>query len=59
MYADSLIPTVRLALCDSLPSVRESAACTFDNLYNTIGEQAINDIVPHLLQRLVSTITLV
>ena len=37
-YIDSVVPTVRKALCDPLPEVREAAATTFDNLHNTIGE---------------------
>ncbi len=36
-YIDSVVPTVRKALCDPLPEVREAAATTFDNLHNTIG----------------------
>src|SRR5699024_7334258 len=36
-FADSLIPTVKKALFDSLPEVRQAAARTFDHLYSAIG----------------------
>ena len=52
-FADSLIPTVRKALCDPLPEVREAAARTFDNLHATIGSPALDDILPALLRKLV------
>ena len=50
---DSLVPTVRRALCDPLPEVRVAAASTFDNLHNTIGSKALDDILPDLLQKMV------
>jgi hypothetical protein len=53
LYVDSVIPTVRKALCDELPEVRACAAKTFDNLYRTIGMKALNDIIPDLLEKLV------
>ncbi|ELU08458.1 hypothetical protein CAPTEDRAFT_204582 [Capitella teleta] len=49
VFADSLIPTVRKALCDPLPEVREAAAETFSNLHSNIGSRALDDILPHLL----------
>ncbi len=55
VFADSLIPTVRKALCDPLPEVREAAAKTFDNLHQNIGTRALDDILPDLLSKLVST----
>ena len=59
VFADSLIPTVRRALCDPLPEVREAAAKTFDNLHANIGPRALDDILPDLLEKLVSTMYLV
>ena len=54
VFADSLISTVHRALCDPLPEVRESAARTFDTLHSNIGSRALDDIIPHLLKKLVS-----
>ncbi|WAR01242.1 GCN1-like protein [Mya arenaria] len=51
-YADSLIPTVKQALCDPLPEVREAAASTFDRLHTNIGSRALDDILPDLLSKL-------
>ena len=53
-FVDSLVPTVRRALCDPLVEVRNAAANTFDNLHNTIGSKALDDILPNLLQKMVS-----
>ena len=53
VYADSLIPTVRKALCDPLMDVRAAAAKTFDNLHANIGSRALDDILPDLLKKLV------
>ncbi|XP_013411317.1 eIF-2-alpha kinase activator GCN1 [Lingula anatina] len=52
VFADSLIPTVRKALCDPLPEVRQAAAKTFDTLHNNIGSRALDDILPDLLKKL-------
>ncbi|XP_064653044.1 stalled ribosome sensor GCN1-like [Lineus longissimus] len=52
VYAESLIPTVRKALMDPLPEVREAAAKTFDQLHSNIGQWALDDILPHLLNQL-------
>ena len=51
---DSLVPTVRRALIDPLPEVRVAAARTFDQLHNTIGTKALDDILPDLLKKMVS-----
>lgn len=51
-FVDSLVPTVRRALVDDLPEVRQAAAKTFDSLYNTVGARALEDILPHLLAHL-------
>ncbi|XP_019193924.1 PREDICTED: eIF-2-alpha kinase activator GCN1 isoform X21 [Ipomoea nil] len=51
-FMDKLIPTIRTALCDSMPEVRESAGLAFSTLYKTAGMQAIDEIVPTLLHAL-------
>ncbi len=38
LYVDSLLPTVRNALCDTEEEVRAAAAQTFDSLHSTVGE---------------------
>lgn len=53
MFSESLVPTVRKALCDPLEDVREAAAKTFEQLHTTIGHQALDDILPALLKQLV------
>ncbi|TRY72261.1 hypothetical protein TCAL_11937 [Tigriopus californicus] len=50
-FVDSLVPTVRKALCDDLPEVREAAAKTFDSLHNTVGNRALDDILPPMLEQ--------
>ncbi|PKA55682.1 hypothetical protein AXF42_Ash011974 [Apostasia shenzhenica] len=51
-FMDDLIPTIRTALCDSMPEVRESAGLAFSTLYKSTGMQAIDEIVPTLLRAL-------
>lgn len=51
-FMDDLIPTIRTALCDSMPEVRESAGLAFSTLYKNAGMQAIDEIVPTLLHAL-------
>lgn len=51
-FLDELIPTIRTALCDSMPEVRESAGLAFSTLYKSAGMQAIDEIVPTLLHAL-------
>ena len=51
-FVDSLIPTVRKALSDPLPEVREAAAKTFDSLHKTVGSKALDDILPSMLEGL-------
>lgn len=51
-FMDDLIPTIRTALCDSMPEVRESAGLAFSTLYKSAGMQAIDEIVPTLLHAL-------
>ncbi|XP_069038064.1 stalled ribosome sensor GCN1 [Lepisosteus oculatus] len=52
VFSESLVPTVRRALCDPLEEVREAAAQTFEQLHATIGHQALDDILPDLLHQL-------
>ncbi|GAB1604654.1 hypothetical protein Ahia01_000746900 [Argonauta hians] len=52
VFANNLIPSVRRALCDPLPEVREAAAKTFDNLHHNIGSRALDEILPTLLHKL-------
>merc|ERR1719481_499708 len=51
-FVDSLVPTVRKALCDKDTQVREAAAKTFDSLHNTVGGRALEDILPSMLEQL-------
>lgn len=46
------VPTVRTALCDPLGDVRTAAARTFDSLHATIGNKALDDILPQMLAQL-------
>nr|XP_023696536.1 eIF-2-alpha kinase activator GCN1 [Paramormyrops kingsleyae] len=52
VFSESLVPTVRRALCDPLEEVRQAAARTFEQLHSTIGHQALDDILPTLLRQL-------
>lgn len=51
-FANSLVPTVRKALCDPLPEVRQAAAKTFDSLHSTVGVRALDDILPAMVMQL-------
>ncbi|XP_033358048.1 eIF-2-alpha kinase activator GCN1 [Bombus vosnesenskii] len=51
-FVVSLVPTVRKALCDPLPEVRQAAAKTFDGLHSTVGVRALDDILPAMLTQL-------
>ncbi|CAL5326047.1 unnamed protein product [Camellia sinensis] len=51
-FMDELIPTIRTALCDSMPEVREPAGLAFSTLFKSAGLQAIDEIVPTLLHAL-------
>lgn len=48
-FVNSLVPTVRKALSDPLPEVRQAAAKTFDSLHSTVGSRALDDILPSML----------
>jgi HEAT repeat protein len=51
-FSDSLVPTVRKALLDQLPEVRQCAARTFDNLHNNIGVKALDEVVLYLFEEM-------
>ncbi|XP_067000438.2 stalled ribosome sensor GCN1-like [Anabrus simplex] len=51
-FVNSLVPTVRKALCDPLPEVRQAAAKTFDHLHTTVGVRVLDDILPGMLKSL-------
>ncbi|XP_050089217.1 eIF-2-alpha kinase activator GCN1 [Anopheles aquasalis] len=51
-FVNSLVPTVRKALADPLPEVRQAAAKTFDSLHTTVGSRALEDILPSMLESL-------
>uniref|UniRef100_A0AAG5CZ96 TOG domain-containing protein n=1 Tax=Anopheles atroparvus TaxID=41427 RepID=A0AAG5CZ96_ANOAO len=51
-FVNSLVPTVRKALADPLPEVRQAAAKTFDSLHTTVGARALEDILPSMLESL-------
>lgn len=48
-YLHDVIPTVRKALQDRLPEVREAAAQAFDMLYTSVGPKVLDDVLPPLL----------
>ncbi|XP_014232646.1 eIF-2-alpha kinase activator GCN1 [Trichogramma pretiosum] len=54
-FTNSLVPTVRKALSDPLPEVRQAAAKTFDSLHSTVGVRALEDILPAMLVQLNSS----
>ena len=51
-FIDSLVPTVTKALYDPLPEVRQAAAKTFDSLHSAVGNRALDEILPPLLNQL-------
>uniref|UniRef100_W8CCK9 Translational activator GCN1 n=1 Tax=Ceratitis capitata TaxID=7213 RepID=W8CCK9_CERCA len=51
-FVNSLVSTVRKALSDPLPEVREAAAKTFESLHSTVGSRALDDILPSMLDGL-------
>jgi len=51
-FLPKLIPCVRAGLCDESPNVRAAAAAAFQTLGAIIGAQAVQEIVPSLLQLL-------
>lgn len=51
-YAAQLIPTIKRGLSDENGDVSTAAATTFQNLHSAIGNQALEEIIPHLLNQL-------
>ena len=51
-FVDSLVPTLRKALCESDQAIRQAAAITFDSLHSTVGGRALDDILPSMLEQL-------
>lgn len=51
-YQDTFVKIVKDALVDANPSVRESAAHAFDILQSKIGSDAVDEVVPQLLEQL-------
>lgn len=51
-FVPSLVPTVRKALHDPLPEVREAAARTFDSLHQVLGSKALDEVLPPLIKQL-------
>jgi len=49
LFATSIIPCVRQALCDTSSEVREAAAQAFAILHTSIGAAAVDGILPHML----------
>lgn len=54
-FVDTLVDAILDGLCDESPLVISSAAQAFDVLQKSIGYRAIDETVPHLLQRIKST----
>lgn len=48
-HEDALIAAVRLGLTDRSPTVREAAASAFDALQESVGQRAIEEVIPVLL----------
>lgn len=48
----TVVKVVRSALTDANPSVREAAAQVFDVLQTSIGNDAVDDVIPQLLEKL-------
>lgn len=51
-YEDAIIESVRGALVDEEPSVRQAAALAFDALQNQLGPRSIDQTIPTLLNAL-------
>ncbi len=47
-YMTSLLPTLRTALVDELPTVREAAAVAYDTLFSALGPSALEEVIPTL-----------
>ena len=47
-FVDSLVPTLKKALCDSDQAIRHAAVKTFDSLHSTVGGRALDGIQPSI-----------
>ena len=56
LYANSLFPTIRLALCDKEQEVRAAAAQTFDSLYTAVGEYMYMSLQLHVHVHVILTV---
>lgn len=54
-YLTIIVRAVQNALCDDDEGVRQMAASCFENLYNTVGTKAFDEVVPNLLAAMEST----
>ncbi|ODQ79468.1 hypothetical protein BABINDRAFT_180589 [Babjeviella inositovora NRRL Y-12698] len=53
-YKSTFINIIRGTLVDSAPGVREAAALAFDKLQDSIGNEAVDEVLPYLLSMLES-----
>ena len=51
-FSGTIIPAVRLALCDKTPEVRVASAKAFDTLCKCVGDSVVAEIVPVLIDAL-------
>jgi HEAT repeat protein len=54
-FLDIIVKVVQDALCDDDVSVREMAASSFQNLYNLVGNKAMDEVVPSIMVLLESS----
>mmetsp|Transcript_6466 Transcript_6466/g.18499 ORF Transcript_6466/g.18499 Transcript_6466/m.18499 type:complete len:2786 (-) Transcript_6466:82-8439(-) len=53
-FLDIIVKVVQDAICDDNEGVREMAAASFQNLYNLVGNTAMDEVVPSLMVALES-----
>lgn len=51
-YINVLVPALQQALCDRSAKVRSQAALAFQTLHKNIGNAALDEVIPALLERL-------
>lgn len=54
-FLDIIVKVVQDAICDDNEGVREMAASSFQNLYNLVGNMAMDEVVPSLMVALEDT----
>mmetsp|Transcript_4350 Transcript_4350/g.10408 ORF Transcript_4350/g.10408 Transcript_4350/m.10408 type:complete len:2789 (+) Transcript_4350:111-8477(+) len=54
-FLDIIVKVVQDAICDDNEGVREMAASSFQNLYNLVGNVAMDEVVPSLMVALEDT----